>query len=836
MYATLIRSNYPHGLDPFFHVTTTKTFTDRPLGTWEPPWHLDGTNLIPRWEQLKEELGTAAFQRENQENIEAYEEAQAKAQANKARRHAKRERERRRLLRRDRRAIFDEDSSDEGPPLPTQTHDSLFVHDREPSTPASSVLDPSRKAQSPVARRPPLQQSSSEGDSSSAEETLNHPTISEPRISNTRHKDDRSATKKSASGSVLTKRKPDTSTSTKTPTDPVVRKALEHSSRVSPASIVVNNSVIAANSVQPKPLARTSTTSNTMRAIRTAQPKQPSRAINFIDEPNKKQKKQWSTDQQYSKLKYRGLAEKRSRTEGAPDFSVLSFMNGPPPTLPKAAFSRSNDNPYGRRESTKHRGEEEEEDNEVDRPRHHLKDAPAPLAAWEANKVPLVCFHWKTMTCSRSARDCRFMHRDTNPEGVPYRIGDFDGRVPHKYHRPPITCLYWYKGRNCTKTAEECSYAHEDTGWAEINGVRVEITRLPPEYLAPVGPSQSKARDSSITCSYWLRDPRGCSKSAEVCKYAHRNTGWARPESDAKGQPIRIDPGLKPRGGPLKYANPPVTCPFWLRAERGCTKPDDECKYAHWNTGWAPSGLSNDRPLPINPERLPHSQTNKKTSETSRIATLQTDSSHQAKKDLTCPSWLRDPQGCSRSDEACNYAHRNTGWATPKDRPFDPPVPLDPNQIPRSHRDSLVDRLKPKHQNPPVTCSAWFRSEKGCGKSDEACQYAHKNTGWILQDETSDGPAVAIDRADQPRHARDAHRLADKHVAPKFGNPPVTCFFWLKGSSGCAKSAANCRFAHKNTGWIIQPGLKKISNPERIDPTALPLFLKFGRYPATDRV
>lgn len=683
-----------------------KTHTDRPLGTWEPPFNLDGTDLIPRWEQLKVELDSLAFQHENERNIEAYEEAQAKADAVKARKHAKREQKRPKKQPRNSKVITDDDSSDEEPVMLARARDSLFVEDRPPAVPVSSKLHSARTRKPPVARRPPLQQSSSEGESLSEGEISDHSLIGGPRKSNAQGKEDRSTIKMTKSGPVPLNKKSEiaasTTASTATSEAPTIREKAGQALGASTTSTVAKGGDTAANSVRPRPAPRDSTTSNTMRAIRTVPPERAPCTIAFVDEPNEKSRNEWSIEHHYGKLKYRGLAEKRSRTEGVPDFSALTFVNGPPPTLPRAAVPKPNDNPYGRRETTNRRVQEDYTD---DRPQRGFSNVTGPLATWETDKVPLVCFDWYTSSCSRTARDCRFMHRESNPERQLYAIGDMDGRVPHKYRRPPITCPYWYKGRKCTKTAEECLYAHKDTGWGEINGVPTEIARLPSEYLDRVAPSlhiPPKFQNPPITCSYWLRDPHGCNKTETDCKYAHQNTGWVHPESDPNAPPVSIDKSLNPHGGPPKYANPPVTCPFWWRSEKGCTKTDDDCRFAHWNTGWAPPGLSNDRPLPINREELPRSHFSKKA--------------------------------------------RHTSGATS----------FDPNSIPPAHDSS----------------------------------------------------------------------------APKSGTRSLTCFFWLEGARGCDKTAARCRFAHTNTGWMarIQKDRKKPPISEKIDLKRLPRFREEGEY------
>jgi hypothetical protein len=573
------------------------------------------------------------------------------------------------------------------------------------------------------------------------------------------------------------------------------------------------------------------------RAIRTAPPKQTNRAINFVDQPKEPRRKEWDTDNHYNKLKFRALADKRSRAEGMPDFNELNFVNGPPPSLPKAAPKPISD-PYGRRDITNRRVQQDDPD---DRPR--LAPNVGPLADWEQDKVPQICNAWKlSSNCPYGAQKCRFMHRTHDAEGRPYQLGDIHNRIPQKYRKPPITCEYWYDGNRCKKTAEECTYAHEDTGFTEVNGKAIEREHMPPnsEGLtsrnAPTNLVSFKLQDPPITCHYWLRDPQGCTKSEATCKYAHWNTGWAPPEYDLRELPVSIDPGLQPRGVAPKYASPAVTCPFWLRSETGCTRTDEECRYAHWNTGYVPSGLSNGQPLSVDSQLQPRSQSrlNTERDQTPENRPMPSGPQNLDNKGLTCPAWLRDPRGCAKPEDVCDYSHTNTGWATPKNQPFGPPVPLDPNQIPRFHRDRVAERLAPKYQNPPITCPSWLRHEHGCHKTEFECDFAHKNTGWIAENGGGTGVSspVQIDRNETPRS--EAVRFTVDYSAPKNGNPPITCYFWLNGLRGCVKSAANCKFAHRNTGWMVHLGPGQNPSPERIDPTKAPRFRKRGKWYPSD--
>jgi len=202
----------------------------------------------------------------------------------------------------------------------------------------------------------------------------------------------------------------------------------------------------------------------------------------------------------------------------------------------------------------------------------------------------------------------------------------------------------------------------------------------------------------------------------------------------------------------------------------------------------------------------------------------------QDTKRLTCPAWLRDPRVCPKSEDAGHYSHRNTGWATPKDRPSDTPAALDPNQISRAHRDALGDRLEPKHRNPPITCPSWLRNAHGGHKTDSEYDFAHSNTGWTPGTGNGSGrsPPVQIDRNEEPRTG--PARLRVDLAAPKNRNPPITCFFWLEGLEGCTFNAATCKFAHKNTGWMVHYAPGRNANPERIEPTKRPRFRKLCKW------
>lgn len=649
------------------------SWQDYPLHrcTWEPPASLDDTDLIVKWDEIKQELSKDAFDRLNAKNIETHDKAREEANAARDRRLAKREKKRRRLKRRNRRLIANDDnSSDEELSTPLSSKDSMFVAEKAPA-PQLPVTAPSRTYRNHIVRKAPLQQSSSEEGSNSDDSLMGNPR---------RRLGHHTTSEKSRQTSMATD-KP----------------------RVGPP-----------------------------RVAGTASQTKSTRAINFVNEPKEKQQRRNRPEtQHYNELRYRALAEKKSHTENAPDFSALTFVNGQPPSLPKSAPPREDDNPYGRREITHRRVQNDEPE---DRPRPGPTNVSVPLADWEVSKVPLMCYQWKfDLSCHFGAKDCKFMHRESDSQGQPYPIGRYDGYVEPKYRIPSIACLYMLRGQ-CRKTAEECEYSHEDTGWTFYNNVPIEIKHLPPGYAAPGARDDSlipyKEQDPPITCPHWLWNLKFCSKPQNQCKYAHWNTGWVPPESDFKALPIQVDSKLKPRFELPKYADPAVTCPFWLRSYAGCTRTDADCRYAHKNTGWAPPALSTGKPLQINPKQKPRSQTVDLEASLTRLDLLPSKERGGASQvsDQTVPSGQQEQDG-----------PRPTGFSS--------------------------DRIAPKNSNPPLTCHFWLNGPQGCMKLADHCMFAHKNTGWI--NKQGSNQSEQIDPNKQPRcrkHGKCSKRLGSAQV------------------------------------------------------------------------
>jgi hypothetical protein len=658
--------------------------------TWEPPYHLDGTSLIKDWNQIKQELGNRAFEELSLKNKTDFEQAQDEAAWAQQLKLEKREKKRRRLKQRNRRIVHDEDSSDDEPLVPVRAKNDLFVGTQEtqPSRPSSPLTKATPPRGRPVARKAPLEQFSSDSDA---------PLIHQKQL-----------------GSSTTGPKP-------TQPQPTIQQ---------PQSTIQ----------QPRPTIR-----QPQPKIKKTKPieKRSTSTINFINKPKTKQHREWSENHQYTKLRYRGLAEKKSHVEGTPDFSALSFAFA----VPQPATSRPNDDPYARRETTNRRVQED--DSYAGREtinRRAQEGQSVPLTDWELKKAQLMCYHfYHQLPCPGGNRyHCRFMHREHDPQGKPYPVGNSNGSINPKDRNPPITCLFELR-EECKKSTEECIYAHYDTGWTEFQGRVMEIKHLNPDLIAPSGWIKPKDRDPPVICPH-SRKGTQCNRSAEDCMYAHMDTGSTdkgipsvikhpppKSTDDGRIKPKDRDPPTEPKhprpqltdDGYIipKDRNPPVICSFWLRGDR-CKKSAEDCLFAHKDTG------RNDNGLPTETTHLPSKLT---ASVTDRIPSHVM--SHERQK-ITCHYWLRDPEGCCKDDEVCTFAHRNTGWATSDANLKTQPVRIDPTLKPRG--------VPPKHAKPPVTCPYWLRSERSCTRSPAECKYAHWNTGWAPPEFIS-GKALPID-------------------------------------------------------------------------------------------
>lgn len=84
----------------------------------------------------------------------------------------------------------------------------------------------------------------------------------------------------------------------------------------------------------------------------------------------------------------------------------------------------------------------------------------------------------------------------------------------------------------------------------------------------------------------------------------------------------------------------------------------------------------------------------------------------------------------------------------------------------------------------PLVCPDW-RYSNNCQKGPEKCEFLHCN-----QDANgNDYPVAEINRS----------------IPPKYWKLASTCLYWLENASGCTKTSLECKYAHYNTGFKMDP-------------------------------
>lgn len=265
--------------------------------------------------------------------------------------------------------------------------------------------------------------------------------------------------------------------------------------------------------------------------------------IRVVNQPKVQQRSEWiHGNGLYSTLHFRAIAQKRSRNEGTPNPAALEIVNDVPGAF-KPKPPTAHDNPYGRREAGRGRAER----SPVDENRSRSPTSGSsfndnvPLAPWEVDKIPQVCASWRlSNNCPNTAHTCQFMHRNKDPNGLGYPVGDTDGWIPPRYRKPPLTCAHWlYSKRGCYRSDDQCLYAHKNTGWIQTekkhsssDGIAQIDQRLLPQSeradrtvtQAPAAPkNQKKLGRGDLTCWYWARGQ--CRNTAEKCSFRHYDTG-----------------------------------------------------------------------------------------------------------------------------------------------------------------------------------------------------------------------------------------------------------------------------------------------------------------------
>ena len=168
-----------------------------------------------------------------------------------------------------------------------------------------------------------------------------------------------------------------------------------------------------------------------------------------------------------------------------------------------------------------------------------------------------------------------------------------------------------------------------------------------------------------------------------------------------------------------------------------CYNSQENCDFAHYNTGWLASGTKGQQAVQIDPNiepdlpELPRSLQQQNS--------LQQDILRLEGKELTCYFWMRHPGGCIKPETQCSYAHQNTGWLLRRmGDPGPAVVRIDPTEPPRSMKSKFDVQVNIRGEDLDSTssrdpgrktCYFWHHGG-GCNKGN-SCKYAHYNTGMV---------------------------------------------------------------------------------------------------------
>ncbi|KAL8725878.1 MAG: hypothetical protein Q9166_007075 [cf. Caloplaca sp. 2 TL-2023] len=147
-------------------------------------------------------------------------------------------------------------------------------------------------------------------------------------------------------------------------------------------------------------------------------------------------------------------------------------------------------------------------------------------------------------------------------------IADHLAPVSGKKH---LTCFYWAKNGTCRYTDDECAYAHYNTGIIAHDPMHSQNVTTDKQS----NPKESNPREQSglppsrsLTCFFWARN-RKCNRSDEECSYAHYDTGTvARPPPGV----TVFEPSVAEDAIQLTKT---LTCFFWNRDGK-CNRSDAE--------------------------------------------------------------------------------------------------------------------------------------------------------------------------------------------------------------------------------------------------------------------
>ncbi|KAL8862393.1 MAG: hypothetical protein Q9178_001402 [Gyalolechia marmorata] len=223
---------------------------------------------------------------------------------------------------------------------------------------------------------------------------------------------------------------------------------------------------------------------------------------------------------------------------------------------------------------------------------------------------------------------------------------DIVDRLPPVSGKKHLTCFYWGQNGTCRYTKDECAYAHYNTGIVAHDPMHNQTITTDRESNAEDLSGLPPSR--SLTCFFWARN-RKCNRSDEECSYAHYDTGTI----------ARAPPGVTVfEPSTTVEVSPPtksLTCYFWNRDGR-CSRSEAECKYAHRATGT----VAYPPPTAVASTTINHNILKPSSATDATAFQPATPLPVLGAKSLTCFFWARNGH-CTRSDVECRYAHYDTG-------------------------------------------------------------------------------------------------------------------------------------------------------------------------------
>lgn len=572
------------------------------LSTWEPPENLISAQILPNWEQEKEEIRSGIRQ---PFDVDEYYEAQELQIEEKSQRHQRRVAKRRRLGMPSRSG-----SVSNGSARDIETQDAAEDQPQDAPRKRVKTVIPKRKGVAAKVKKSSNRQattaSSSEDSSddghSSGENSLLEESMNRQKV--------RPAGRQTATPITAPRRT--ASASAASPANKVVKKAIPAQKSVSARKSAASSSSLQRRATEgslPSSSARKSAPSSASVVLPSATaPKRlpvlptdtPNRkppsnvSFNFNPKPAPRTRKVSESDprhQRYATLSEQNRFHKHAAREAAPDVSQLRTFNpatgrfeDPDTTTPRVSTStsRSVSGPstnaipsvFGRREAPAAARERSRSPSPA---REHTISASTDD---NVSRYYKVCWDWRNGVCSKPEGFCAFAHHY-------------------------ITCPYWKNG-GCKLTEKECKFDHRegrDPPMSRGFGLpSMNTAPMPGNSMRKLSDAQSPVLQQALVMSPQQAMPL---QEAALVASSHKNMT----------EPLPPPPRMtKPDRRTILY-HKDIICRPWYAG--GCYKPN--CEFAHHDTGY------------------------------------QIDF-----KDVTCGFWLKGH--CNKSEMSCRFAHRLTEY------------------------------------------------------------------------------------------------------------------------------------------------------------------------------